>query len=108
VAKAIRLAPPASVLRIIVATVINALFGWRVGVIGEFPKTLLLDRRLTFEVIPRASSTRVRHAGSGDYRIRRAGESALRRSREHRDGIGLQANQELIATISLDDMISER
>lgn len=43
---------PASLLGIILATGLNIILNWPVGVIGEIPRTLLLSNRLTFETIP--------------------------------------------------------
>ncbi|MBI5564456.1 MAG: SulP family inorganic anion transporter, partial [Chloroflexi bacterium] len=43
---------PASLLGIIVATVLNAIVNWPVAVIGEIPQTLLLADRLSLAAIP--------------------------------------------------------
>ena len=43
---------PASLLGLILATIINAIMNWPVRVIGAIPQTLLLDQRLTFDLIP--------------------------------------------------------
>jgi sulfate permease, SulP family len=88
---------PASLLGIILATVINAVLGWPVGVIGEIPKTLLLDQRLTFDMIPWAHlqefvapALAITALGAVESLLCGAVASNM-------TGIRLQANQELIA-----------
>ncbi|HEX6173187.1 MAG TPA: SulP family inorganic anion transporter [Candidatus Binatia bacterium] len=88
---------PASLLAIIVATVMNAVLGWPVGVIGEIPKTLLLDQRLSFELIPWshvqefiAPALAITALGAVESLLCGAVASNM-------TGIRLQANQELIA-----------
>ncbi|OAN45194.1 sulfate permease [Chloroflexus islandicus] len=43
---------PASLVGIIVATVMSVGLGWNVPIIGDIPRTILLDHRLTWEQIP--------------------------------------------------------
>lgn len=43
---------PGSLVGIIVATVLSAILGWQVPIIGDIPQTILLDHRLTWERIP--------------------------------------------------------
>ncbi|WP_322488294.1 SulP family inorganic anion transporter [Chloroflexus sp.] len=43
---------PASLVGIIVATVMSVGLGWQVPIIGDIPRTILLDHRLTWEQIP--------------------------------------------------------
>jgi sulfate permease, SulP family len=88
---------PASLLGIIVATVINAVFQWPVGVIGEIPKTLLLDQRLSLDLIPWAHlqefvapTLAITALGAVESLLCGAVASNM-------TGIRLQANQELIA-----------
>jgi sulfate permease, SulP family len=88
---------PGSLLGIIVATVINAALGWPVGVIGEIPKTLLLDQRLSFDLIPWAKlqefvapALAITALGAVESLLCGAVASNM-------TGIRLQANQELIA-----------
>ena len=88
---------PASLLGIILATVINALLEWPVGVIGEIPQTLLLDQRLTFDMIPWAHlqefvapALAITALGAVESLLCGAVASNM-------TGIRLQANQELIA-----------
>ncbi|MBK9712027.1 MAG: SulP family inorganic anion transporter [Kouleothrix sp.] len=46
---------PGSLVGLIIASVVAALAGWRVPEIGEIPRTILLDQRLTLSAIPWAS-----------------------------------------------------
>jgi SulP family sulfate permease len=43
---------PGSLTGIFIATATSTLFGWSVPVIGEIPRTLLLDDRLSLDMIP--------------------------------------------------------
>lgn len=88
---------PGSLSGIILATVINAVFGWPVGVIGDIPKTLLLDQRLTLDLIPWgqlqefvAPALAITALGAVESLLCGAVASNM-------TGIRLQANQELIA-----------
>jgi SulP family sulfate permease len=88
---------PASLLGIIVATVLNALFDWPVHVIGAIPQTLLLDQRLTFDSIPWAH---LKEFVAPTLAITALGavESLLCGAvASNMTGIRLHANQELIA-----------
>jgi sulfate permease, SulP family len=88
---------PASLLGIIVATVLNTLLDWPVHVIGAIPQTLLLDQRLTFDVIPWAH---LKEFVAPTLAITALGavESLLCGAvASNMTGIRLQANQELIA-----------
>jgi sulfate permease, SulP family len=88
---------PASLLGIIVATVLTALFDWSVPVIGAIPQTLLLDQRLTFDLIPWAH---LKEFVAPTLAITALGavESLLCGAvASNMTGIRLHANQELIA-----------
>lgn len=43
---------PGSLVGLVVATVVALLAGWQVPIIGQIPRTILLDQRLTFAAIP--------------------------------------------------------
>jgi SulP family sulfate permease len=75
----------------------NAVLGWPVGVIGEIPRTLLLDQRLSFDLIPWsqvqefiAPALAITALGAVESLLCGAVASNM-------TGIRLQANQELIA-----------
>ena len=75
----------------------NAVLGWPVGLIGEIPKTLLLDQRLSFDLIPWsqlqefiAPALAITALGAVESLLCGAVASNM-------TGIRLQANQELIA-----------
>jgi SulP family sulfate permease len=88
---------PASLLGIILATILNAIVNWPVSMIGEIPQTLLLADRMNFSMIPWA------HLGdfiAPAFTITALGaiESLLCGAvGSNMTGIRLQANQELIA-----------
>jgi SulP family sulfate permease len=88
---------PGSLVGIVLATLCTAACGWQVPQIGEIPRTLLLDQRLTVaavdfarlrELLPPALSI----AALGAVESLLCGAVASRMT-----GIRLQANQELIA-----------
>jgi SulP family sulfate permease len=45
-------AVPASLVGIVIATVVTGLLGWQVELIGAIPRTILLESRLTLDAIP--------------------------------------------------------
>ncbi|BAJ64921.1 SulP family inorganic anion transporter [Anaerolinea thermophila] len=89
---------PSSLLGIILATALNALvFHWDVPVIGEIPRTLFLNERLTLQAIPwnhltefLAPALTITALGSIESLLCGAVGSNM-------TGIRLQANQELIS-----------
>lgn len=88
---------PSSLLGIILATGINALFRWPVSVIGTIPQTLLLTDRLTLAAIPWdqwqafiAPTLTITALGAIESLLCGAVASNM-------TGIRLQANQELVA-----------
>jgi len=88
---------PASLLGIILATAVNALFNWPVNVIGDIPQTLLLADRLSLAAIPLnrlqefiAPALTITALGAVESLLCVAVASNM-------TAIGLQANQELIA-----------
>jgi SulP family sulfate permease len=88
---------PGSLAGILIATVVNALFGWTVPVIGEIPRTLLLDERLSLDMIP---LTQLKDFVAPTLTITALGavESLLCGAvASNMTGIRLHANQELIA-----------
>lgn len=88
---------PASLLSIILATLVNALFKWPVNVIGEIPQSLLLSEHLTFSDIP-WNSLQSFIAPTLTITALGAVESLLCGAvGSNMTGIRLQANQELIA-----------
>src|SRR5262245_55579598 len=88
---------PASLLGIVAATGLNALMHWKVGVIGEIPRTLLLDDRLSLASIP-ISHLREFVAPALTITALSAVESLLCGAvASNMTGIRLMANQELIA-----------
>ena len=88
---------PASLLGIILATLLNALAHWPVPAIGAIPQTLLLSQRLTLNAIP-WSSLREFVAPTLTITALGAVESLLCGAvASNMTGIRLQANQELIA-----------
>ncbi len=87
---------PASLLGIILATGLNALFHWPVAVIGDIPKTLLLADRLNLANIPWQNLTDF-IAPALTITALGAVESLLCGAvASNMTGIRLQANQELI------------
>lgn len=87
---------PASLLGIILATALNALFHWPVVVIGDIPKTLLLAERLSLANIPWQNLTDF-IAPALTITALGAVESLLCGAvASNMTGIRLQANQELI------------
>jgi SulP family sulfate permease len=88
---------PASLLGIIAATALNAILDWPVHVIGAIPQTLLLDERLTFELMP-WSNLKDFIAPTLTITALGAVESLLCGAvASNMTGIRLAANQELIA-----------
>ncbi len=88
---------PASLLGIILATGLNALFQWPVAVIGDIPQTLLLAERLDLTRIPWQNLTNF-IAPTLTITALGAVESLLCGAvASNMTGIRLQANQELIA-----------
>jgi SulP family sulfate permease len=88
---------PASLLGIIVATLANEFLDWPVRVIGAIPQSLLLDQRLTFDLIP---WTQVKEFVAPALAITALGgvESLLCGAVASKmTGVRLHANQELIA-----------
>jgi SulP family sulfate permease len=87
---------PASLLGIILATVLNTVVNWPVAVIGEIPQTLFLAERLSFSMIPWANlndflapALTITALGAIESLLCGAVGSNM-------TGIRLQANQELI------------
>jgi len=88
---------PASLLGIVLATLLNALSDWPVKVIGAIPQTLLLSDRLTLAAIPWANlqdfaAPALTIAALGAVESLLCGAVA-----SNMTGVRLQANQELIA-----------
>lgn len=88
---------PGSLLGILLATLANALFQWPADVIGDIPRTLLLDERLHFEVIDWNNLTHliapaVSIAALGAVESLLCGAVGSKMT-----GIRLHANQELVA-----------
>ncbi len=88
---------PASLLGIILATALNAVLGWDVGMIGEIPRTLFLVDRLDLAQIPWgdlpdfiAPALTITALGAIESLLCGAVGSNM-------TGIRLQANQELVA-----------
>jgi len=88
---------PGSLIGIIVATLIAVVTGWPVEHIGDIPRTILLDQRLTFDTIPWdridelfIPAMSVAALGAVESLLCGAVGSKM-------TGIRLQANQELIA-----------
>lgn len=88
---------PASLLGIILATVLNWVMGWQVGVIGDIPRTLLLQERLSFANVPWqnlsdfiAPTLTITALGAVESLLSGAVGSNM-------TGVRMQANQELIA-----------
>jgi SulP family sulfate permease len=88
---------PASLIGIIVATVAAVATQWPVAHIGEIPRTLLLDQRLTFDTIPWqrineliVPALSVAALGAVESLLCGAVGSKM-------TGVRLQANQELVA-----------
>lgn len=88
---------PASLLGIILATLLNFALGWSTKMIGDIPQTLLLDQHLSLANIPWASLTDF-IAPAFTITALGAVESLLCGAvGSNMTGIRLQANQELIA-----------
>jgi sulfate permease, SulP family len=88
---------PTSLLGIIVATALNAMLGWEVGMIGEIPRTLFLADRLNLASIPWESlpdfiapALTITALGAIESLLCGAVGSNM-------TGVRLQANQELVA-----------
>ncbi len=88
---------PASLLGIILATLLNAILQWPVATIGAIPQTLILDERLNFASIPWqnlgdfiAPALTITALGAVESLLCGAVASNM-------TGIRLQANQELVA-----------
>jgi len=88
---------PASLLGIIVATLLNAIVNWPVAVIGQIPQTLLLTDRLSLSAIPLnqisdflAPAFTITALGAVESLLCGAVASNM-------TGIRLHANQELVA-----------
>ena len=88
---------PASLLGIILATLVNAVLNWPVKIIGVIPQTLLLSDRLSFSAIPWAHlqefvapTLTITALGAVESLLCGAVGSNM-------TGVRLQANQELIA-----------
>ncbi len=88
---------PGSLIGIIVATLVAVVTQWPVAHIGEIPRTILLDQRLTFATIPwerinelMAPALSVAALGAVESLLCGAVGSKM-------TGVRLQANQELIA-----------
>ncbi len=88
---------PASLLAIVLATVVAVITGWDIARIGEIPRTILLDERLTFGTIPWGTlqdllMPAISIAALGAVESLLCGAVASKMT-----GIRLHANQELIA-----------
>lgn len=88
---------PASLLGIILATLLNLTLGWSVNMIGDIPQTLLLDQRLSLANIPWAQlsdfiapTLTITALGAVESLLCGAVGSNM-------TGVRLQANQELVA-----------
>jgi SulP family sulfate permease len=88
---------PASLLGIILATLVNTIFNWPIQIIGDIPRTLILADRLTFTNIPWTHlqdfilpTLTITALGSIESLLCGAVASNM-------TGIRLQANQELVA-----------
>jgi len=88
---------PASLLGILLATLVNALLSWPVNIIGVIPQTLLLDDHLTLAAIPwprlpdfLAPTLTITALGAVESLLCGAVASNM-------TGVRLQANQELVA-----------
>ncbi len=87
---------PASLLGIILATALNALFGWPVAVIGDIPKTLLLADRLNLANIPWQNLTDFIAPALAITALGAVESLLCGAVASNMTGIRLQANQELI------------
>jgi SulP family sulfate permease len=88
---------PGSLLAIVLATVVAVVTGWDIARIGEIPRTILLDDRLTFAAIPWRDlesliMPAISIAALGAVESLLCGAVASKMT-----GIRLHANQELIA-----------
>jgi SulP family sulfate permease len=88
---------PGSLAGIIVSSLVTVLAGWNITVIGEIPRTILLDDRLTLDIIPWATLgtlivPAISIAALGAVESLLCGAVASKMT-----GVRLQANQELIA-----------
>jgi SulP family sulfate permease len=88
---------PASLLGIILATLLNWMLGWSVSMIGDIPRTLFLEQRLSLSNIPWdnisefiAPTLTITALGAVESLLAGAVGSNM-------TGVRLQANQELIA-----------
>ncbi len=88
---------PASLLGIILATLLNWMLGWSTKVIGDIPRTLILDQRLSLSNVPWSHLSEF-IAPTLTITALSAIESLLcGAAASNMTGIRLQANQELIA-----------
>ncbi len=88
---------PASLLGIMLATLLSVVLGWQVDVIGDIPQTLLLSDRLSLAAVPWGSLTEF-IAPTLTITALGAVESLLCGAvASNMTGVRLQANQELIA-----------
>ncbi len=88
---------PASLLGIILATLLNWILGWSTKVIGDIPRTLILDQRLSLSNVPWSHLSEF-IAPTLTITALSAIESLLcGAAASNMTGIRLQANQELIA-----------
>jgi SulP family sulfate permease len=88
---------PASLLGIILATLLNWGLGWSVAMIGEIPRTLLLEQRLSLAAIPWENLSEF-IAPTITITALSAVESLLCGAvGSNMTGVRLQANQELVA-----------
>lgn len=88
---------PGSLVGIVVATVTALVTGWQVTIIGDIPRTILLDERLTFGAIPWDNlgdliAPTISIAALGAVESLLCGAVASKMT-----GVRLQANTELIA-----------
>lgn len=88
---------PGSLIGIIAATLVVALMHWNVAIIGDIPRTIFLDQRLTLGNIPWQSAGQliipaISIAALGAVESLLCGAVASKMT-----GVRLQANQELIA-----------
>lgn len=88
---------PGSLAGIVVASLVTAAAGWQIPIIGEIPRTILLDQRLGFTGIPWSNlehllAPALTIAALGAVESLLCGAVASKMT-----GIRLQANQELVA-----------
>ena len=88
---------PASLVGIVLATILASISGWPIKTIGDIPRTILLDQRLQFENIPwnqvgALITPAISIAALGTVESLLCGAVGSKMT-----GVRLQANQELIA-----------